>query len=43
MVLTLETRDHAHCEQLLALLRTRGFAAKEGVATFDEGVQAGPT
>jgi threonine dehydratase len=35
VVLTLETRDRAHCDTLLALMRDRGYATREVAPSFD--------
>ncbi len=34
VVMTLETRDRAHCDALLALLRSRGYAVEEAQPSF---------
>jgi threonine dehydratase len=35
VVLTLETRDRAHCDTLLELMRDRGYATREVAPSFD--------
>jgi threonine dehydratase len=37
VVLTLETRDRAHCDALLNLLRGRGYAVEEAQPAFEPG------
>ena len=37
VMLTLETRDRAHCDTLLDLLRSRGYAVEEAQPIFDLG------
>ncbi|HLZ21482.1 MAG TPA: threonine ammonia-lyase [Ktedonobacterales bacterium] len=37
VMLTLETRDRAHCDALLELLRERGYAVSEAQPNFDLG------
>lgn len=37
VVVTLETRDRAHCESLMTLLRERGYAVAEAEAHFELG------
>jgi threonine dehydratase len=39
VLLTLETRDRAHCEQLLALMRERGYAVAESQPLFEPGAE----
>lgn len=39
VVMTLETRDRSHCEELLALLREQGYAVAEAQPTF--GLESG--
>lgn len=40
VMLTLETRDRAHCDGLLTVLRTRGYAVEEAQPVFGLGTES---